>query len=447
MALLSNLPFWVRKFDPSYLDFEPEDYAELLQSFSQSTEKYDWSSQTSRLVGTIPFEKVYSFLLWSIGISYVDSDGVLRRELPCMHPHWSNQYCVSVQVTPIAPNVQDPKVPKSAAPEGRKQVPFYSNYQEAQVTMDFAPPPPGVNYFTDAELGIYKPNVTVSAVLLDGGYFGPDDIVVTDTESAFPFQAGQTVDISWTNADGSIGGRIGMSVDNVGTSPNTLTITGGTGENIPAIQGLVIDVVGLPAQQNEVLSEANRFVFLDRQPFSELISIPTGSVIMTLPSGQVDALGETFIPVRQAKLMLKWYRVPIEYVRLSSDGTYPLIEGAIGTINSKSFLGYPAGTLLFDQSGPKITPVSIPVQRENGVNPQIPWLVDIEIPLIWRDPPNGDPESSVRGHLLRPAPYGTLTETDPTAKWYEAKYKGGASLFQSTDFYQMFKGLRQVGLA
>lgn len=454
MALLSNLPYWVRRFDPSTLDFDPAQYAEYLNGFSQSTETYNWNQTTSRLVGHIPFEQTYSFLLWAMGISYIDSNGVLRRELPCMHPRWSNKYCVSVQLAGVGPDVVDPKEPKTDAPEGRKQFPFSARYQKQQITLDFAPPPPGVNYFTDAELGIFTTTSSFYGLLLTGGWNSASDVIL-NSDVAWQFETGTVVDLSWTGSNGVSAGRVGMTVANVATSPaHTIRVTGGEGIDIPNEPGLTFVLTGVADTVIPQRSEANRFVFIDRQPFSEVISVPEGSVVIDTDSiTTVNIGGETFIPIRQAKMKLKWYRVPIDYIRRASDGTYPLLEAAIGTINSTSFLGYPPGTLLVDSGGPVITPISIPVQRENGLSPQIPWMADVEIPLLWRNPFNGyfnagvpsDPKNFIQGHLLRPAPYG---DGNTVGKWYPARYKGGSRpLIESTDFYDMFKGLQQMGLS
>lgn len=425
-------------FDPSVLDYDPSDWKERLEGWSPAVEEYTWTSATTRIVGVIPYADSYHFLLWALGFSYLDTGGTLKRELPCMHPYWTNQYCMRVSLQPFVPNLQDQKALASLGPAGRKQFSHYAQYQKMQCTLDFAPPPPGTNFFSDAELDAFNPARTSEMTLKTrtsdtAGILTGDDI---------PWNVGDTVTVSWE--DEGILARVDMEV----TAANgTLTVSGGTGSVFPAadtavtVNGNAVAGTGNAAPN----SEANRFTFMDRQPIGETISIPTGSIVVKIsadPAEDIPIVGETFIPVRMAAMTLRWYRVPLEYIR-APDGTYPLIEAAINCVNSKDFFGYPPGTLIVDQRGLKFTPIALPFTTSNIDNAVLPWMVDVEIPLVWKDPPNALAGSPVRGHNLRPAPWNSAN----VGKWYPSYYSGTERMiFEEYDFYDMFRGIRQMGL-
>jgi hypothetical protein len=178
--------------------------------------------------------------------------------------------------------------------------------------------------------------------------------------------------------------------------------------------------------------EWERFCRLYYQPAPDLITIENGSFLWAEgpKTGQATPANISY-PERKADITLKWLFVPQEYTH-NADGVPVKIEACIGKLNNATTFGRAAGTLLLDSV--EFEPVTIPLVTDDW---QAYFANHVTLKFKFFDPPNGDPGSSIRGHNLLPD-----RGADNTWSYYYATNDGtmtGKPLYDSTDFYEMFR--------
>jgi hypothetical protein len=127
---------------------------------------------------------------------------------------------------------------------------------------------------------------------------------------------------------------------------------------------------------------------------------------------------------------LNWMWVPHEFISGSDALQFAptKINACVGRVNSATFLGHPAGTLLLQ--APQYQRFRFPVLTANGTYGYFGW--NIRFPMQFFDPTRGTGSSDAyRGHQCVP-------DRD-TLLWYGAiRASGSDKLFPEADFNTMF---------
>ena len=160
-------------------------------------------------------------------------------------------------------------------------------------------------------------------------------------------------------------------------------------------------------------AESFRYVVWNRQPASEFARTPYNAYKYPPGTGSKNANNPLPGQNGQAILLTKyritgtWLQVPTDWI--SSDGgkTFPDLDAAVGTVNDATFLGYPAGTMLFEsyEPTPRVLPTS--ALAVGQLDPQyIVRCYDIALKWLYFNPepiwvPAGTTEfTAPRGHNL-----------------------------------------------
>lgn len=185
--------------------------------------------------------------------------------------------------------------------------------------------------------------------------------------------------------------------------------------------------------------EYDRYVSVDIKPKYEILSVDAGQIVFA--NGPAAILNQpvgsfTFIPETKANVVVTWYRVPRSYI--FDEFNPSKILACMGKVNSAEIWGFGAGTLLFLGDGLEFSYKPAPL-RIGGESAGLCY-VDVKLPFLWFNPTNAiaapDAGNDVRGHNLKPAPYGS-TEV---GKYYPIRFNrtGSTEVFTSADFTTMF---------
>lgn len=127
----------------------------------------------------------------------------------------------------------------------------------------------------------------------------------------------------------------------------------------------------------------------------------------------------------------RWAGVPEDF--LFSNGQATKIQNCVGRVNSTTFLGFPAGTLLFQP--PRFRRFSQPVWTATGDGL---WAYDVFLSYLHFDPPTGVGSPLKRGWQLLPYPGGVAGTSGPA--WYTVRRTAGSTVYllPEVDFATMF---------
>jgi hypothetical protein len=180
--------------------------------------------------------------------------------------------------------------------------------------------------------------------------------------------------------------------------------------------------------------EWRRFIEFVHQPASFLLSRETGSFTFTEGGGgTAPTANTTVVPGNQTQFLSQlditaiWHKVPQAGLFDNGGTGRPTgLLSALNTVNSASFMGYPAGTLLFKafRLQPLEDPVSPTAFGLNVNNGEASVVYDVELGFSYFDPPQG---GTARGWNLAPW---------PNQLWYQFKDTNTLTktLFNTTDF-------------
>lgn len=186
--------------------------------------------------------------------------------------------------------------------------------------------------------------------------------------------------------------------------------------------------------------ESKRWVSKVPRTTEEYISIDSGEFqfaegAANNPNGISFPLGTGRINVK-TDLEWTWFDVPNNYI-FDANGVSTNINASLGTVNSASIWGYPAGTLLM--LSPEITPVMQPV------NPLLLGLPEGSPPRSWNVKlrfkywnPEIGPSATTRGHNT------AMYLTDGFFYLIKSKTRDGGvgqPLFKSSNFQTIFQGV------
>lgn len=212
------------------------------------------------------------------------------------------------------------------------------------------------------------------------------------------------------------------------------------------------DVLSISTSNTDFPPESLRFVVWNRQPASEFARTPYNAFRYPLPVTPVVPLPGTngqAILLTKYRITGTWMQVPTDWISNDGGYTFKNLDAATGTVNAKEFMGYPAGTMLFESYEP--TPRVMPVLPTSiGVNDPfyIPRCYDVQLKWLYFDPkpyykPGGvDDASTPRGHNLVFNPKGPVD-----GYWQRALLikqtldKNGNWLYQESDHTKIFKSV------
>jgi len=190
-------------------------------------------------------------------------------------------------------------------------------------------------------------------------------------------------------------------------------------------------------------SELYRYVERTEEPSLEVLMSDSGGVMFwaetntdgpTVGSHFPGQIGEL---IQKKTINLLWREVAMSFTH-DSDGNPTKIESCVGRVNSTEFLGYPAGTLLFQP--PKFDKRMYPFYSDDGRA----FYHNILIQLSHFDPPPGAASPLARGHQLFPWRGGSSESGSAGSGpgWYTA-YRGdgtsGKKYLRETDFAAAFQ--------
>lgn len=196
--------------------------------------------------------------------------------------------------------------------------------------------------------------------------------------------------------------------------------------------------------------ESLRYVVWNCQPAAEFARTPFNVYKYPLGTGSANAGKRLPGQNGQAVLLTKyritatWMQVPEAWVTTDAT-TFPNLDNAIGTVNQGEFLGYPAGTMLFEsyEPTPRVMPVLAATLGVTDPN-YIPRCYDITMKWLLFDPkpffmPGGIEDNAPRGHNLVFDPVAGQwqrallynTNTDANGNW----------LYRESDHDKIFKGI------
>ncbi len=191
--------------------------------------------------------------------------------------------------------------------------------------------------------------------------------------------------------------------------------------------------------------EWERNITVSTAPNIEFLTVKSGQILFNAPSIS-DLNGKTiastqYIRIQKVKYVVKWHQVPKSYVM---DGFNPVqIANAAGKVNDTEIFGFPRGTLLM-LNEPVIEPYAAPLRV--GDEEEDVYYVDISLPMLFFDPPNGIPSPDtghdIRGHNLFPASYGGAY----VGKFYPGVFSrtGSPPVFEYYEFRNIFRHHSEV---
>jgi hypothetical protein len=156
--------------------------------------------------------------------------------------------------------------------------------------------------------------------------------------------------------------------------------------------------------------------------------------------GSTPVKGSISVRVETVLFSFKWWYVPTDGL-LNASGLPLKIMNCVGKVNSTTFMGFPAGTLLCES--PRIEDANLPLVINAGGDPildAIPYGHHCTMNYLWFDPPRGTisppvgktwPDSAMRGHNLLPHPQNK--------QWYPAFMADGSPLYDEVDFATMWQ--------
>lgn len=180
-------------------------------------------------------------------------------------------------------------------------------------------------------------------------------------------------------------------------------------------------------EDSEVTYEYERYTEIETIPYTEMLTIPNGMLIYDASydariDGKPIVSPMTRIRQDKVKIQLKWHLVPLDFICDSTTGIPTKLVSIQKTVNSSTFLGYAAGTLLCED-----------VKIERGVFPVATDVLDqnllmatVTFTFIYFDPPRNASET-VRGWNLYPTQFGTYAKAKISAT-------SGATGFYATPF-------------
>lgn len=185
-----------------------------------------------------------------------------------------------------------------------------------------------------------------------------------------------------------------------------------------------------------VAQEWLRYCRRFRTPTSDALTLEEGMMKWAEgPNAGLEVKTVIPFPERKADIGLEWLQVPEEWTHDSSLAPIK-IESRLGCVNDATFMGYPAGTLLFDSC--LMNRFAIPLQTSDWQ----PYYAN-HITLIFKyfNPTNGVALSTYKGHNLLVV-RSVDADNNTYLKYYLATSNAnpttGRRLFQETDFRQIF---------
>ena len=188
-------------------------------------------------------------------------------------------------------------------------------------------------------------------------------------------------------------------------------------------------------EEADPADELDRNAIITPSPLVELLTAEGGKSQLKWSEGTGgdqpladDVINNTFaVRVSKVRLLLDWYSVPEQYLSNDPYMFFPRkIFDSVGKVNSTTFLGRPAGTLLMD--APKMQRFQYPVSTFDGLGGFFGW--NLQIPFTFWNPTLGIPDTNpaddtkARGHRTLPSSkdnkfYGAKREvtTDPLTQW------------------------------
>jgi hypothetical protein len=195
-------------------------------------------------------------------------------------------------------------------------------------------------------------------------------------------------------------------------------------------------------QDWEVDYEYERWVYQERQPFTELVQIDGGTLKAYAPSVTAVhtqpylAAPHVLAAQSKAKILLHWYQVPSDFVE-DEDGYSSKFQAAEKCVNSAEFLGRRTGTLRLESVHLDKKPSPVATDLFEGLR----WTYDITFEFLEFDPPVGDAGVTKYGHNLLPGPRSAGATGPRSFKYYYYTDDGtesGSPLFASYDFSKLF---------
>jgi hypothetical protein len=164
------------------------------------------------------------------------------------------------------------------------------------------------------------------------------------------------------------------------------------------------DPAAAPTLISNYMPEYLRYTFISELPRTEFLAASIGQSIYYAPgladinnlpagTGQIKSLYSSSV------VKVKWNQIPYSFVtgqNVPAAYSYKTaISYCLGTVNQWEFLGYPAGTLLFEAvTVDKIYPQPFqPYVKSPYTNKYLPenfLLCDVEFSFVYRNPPPGD---------------------------------------------------------
>ena len=182
----------------------------------------------------------------------------------------------------------------------------------------------------------------------------------------------------------------------------------------------------------EVDTEDERWTTFTPKPYVDFFDLPAGVLYFVADNplkgwnGMPIAGPQTIIRSQKSLYELKWYEVPISFVR-DADGALPKIDAAVGKISSDSYAGKPAGCWLLDEADVEI--YNDPIVGDILGTPGRHANVTLRMKL-W-DPPRGHATITTRGWRLELAQDGLAYPTNRAA--------GTTAKYEAVEFASLFR--------
>lgn len=180
------------------------------------------------------------------------------------------------------------------------------------------------------------------------------------------------------------------------------------------------------ADSNNSPAESQRYVIWKQTPSVEFVQSTIDSFSWPKQAHDRDldiiqgSKGYALL-VAKVRITANWIQVCDDWVR-SGSNKFGNIEAALGTVNHKSFLDRPAGTMLFEsyEATPRVEPVDPAVMNQIDRTSTIPRSWDITLNWAYFDPTDGGATASGISQAFDGTPrYGHNLAFDPiTAKWW-----------------------------
>lgn len=195
-------------------------------------------------------------------------------------------------------------------------------------------------------------------------------------------------------------------------------------------------------EDTDITYEYERYVERRSVPYTDLLQIDGGNLKAYSPS--VTSLNDkppvmapyVLVPVQKSAFDLIWYEVPLSFIQNNS-GLQPKLAAMQKKVNSASFLGHPAGTLLCEDVETVVDPAPILTDINSGLE----FTAKVTMHMKYFNPDRGDTAVSKYGWNLLPAPFKTGGGGDLGYIWLYYTHDGtesGKPLYQSYDFASAF---------